>query len=216
MYMISLDWRRPSDGVEVVPANTLLPDILGDAQLVRAKTDRKSLIPFRVKSLEDPMALRLVNARNIDALASFTSRFGMPAPPDYKADREWMLVPLLESLREELEEGLQLTNADEDSGRALWAERYLRNVSFYPAFEHSEDAKRQKLVFKPSSLADLMFCEVAFALEAGAKLRHCEHCGSVFLTGHLTGRRASAVYCSDRCRVAALRAKNSASAKPKR
>jgi hypothetical protein len=36
----------------------------------------------------------------------------------------------------------------------------------------------------------------------------CDHCGGVYWTGHRTGRRSHAKYCSDRCRVAAMRARN--------
>jgi hypothetical protein len=42
------------------------------------------------------------------------------------------------------------------------------------------------------------------------KLAHCAHCGDIYLTGSLTGRRSYAEYCSPRCRVAAARARQAA------
>ena len=59
-------------------------------------------------------------------------------------------------------------------------------------------------------LTQFMTMEIAMIAMHGAKLGTCEHCGAVFLTGPLTGRRSHAKYCSDRCRVAAMRARNAA------
>jgi hypothetical protein len=64
------------------------------------------------------------------------------------------------------------------------------------------------MLLKCSSLTNFMKMEIAMAAMHGAKLATCEHCGAVFLTGPLTGRRSHAKYCSDRCRVAAMRARN--------
>jgi len=43
----------------------------------------------------------------------------------------------------------------------------------------------------------------------------CLHCGEVIVTGTGTGRRSSAKYCSDRCRVASMRERKKAEAKSK-
>lgn len=40
----------------------------------------------------------------------------------------------------------------------------------------------------------------------------CAHCGGSFWTGHRTGARSHAIYCSDRCRVAANRARKAGGA----
>ncbi len=46
--------------------------------------------------------------------------------------------------------------------------------------------------------------------EIGERLAICPHCGKEFATGHLTGRRSSALYCASRCRVAAWRKRQKA------
>jgi hypothetical protein len=52
-----------------------------------------------------------------------------------------------------------------------------------------------------------MLMEVAMIVAHDVRVAECEHCGTVFLTGALTWRRAHARFCSDKCRVAAMRAR---------
>ncbi len=235
MLLISLDWAKPADGVEVVPALDAAPHLaeaiadipldfekldpveaawfsLEDDAVIRGKSDRLTPYKISVSNLEDPYAVRFVNARTKDDLAAFIRRFGEPqrSGPTDKAEGEF--VKDLAFLRADLTQGLELTNAaDDDAARSEWASEHLAFTTLRPVFECNEVDQRPRLAFRPETLSDLMFLEVAFALDAGAKLRRCEHCGTAFLIGHLTGRRSTAVYCSDRCRVAALRAKNSKS-----
>jgi hypothetical protein len=67
-----------------------------------------------------------------------------------------------------------------------------------------------RMLLRCKSLGDFMHMETVTAAVQGAKLATCEHCGAAFLTGPLTGRRSHAKYCSARCRVAAMRARNAA------
>lgn len=233
MFLISLDWNKPADGVEVVPALEAAPhlaEVIADIPLnlaeldpveaawfsfeddavIRGKTD--SLTPYKivVSNLEDPYAVRFINARTKDDLAAFIRRFGEPQRLGLTEKPEGAFVKDLASLRADLAQGLELTNtADDDVARTNWASEHLAFTTLRPVFECNEVDQRPRLAFRPETLSDLMFCEVALAHDAGAKLRRCDHCGTAFLIGHLTGRRATAVYCSDRCRVAALRLKNS-------
>jgi hypothetical protein len=64
------------------------------------------------------------------------------------------------------------------------------------------------MLLKCDHLATFMKMETALAATQGAKLGSCGHCEDVFLTGPLTGRRSHAVYCSSRCRMAAMRLRN--------
>lgn len=210
MVSISLDWQCPLDGVEVIPAADAVPHILADGEFIRAKTDRRSPRQIRVDDLSSPVSMLLINARTTERLAGFVGACGIPQPLGYNHDHSGEFVSTLIHFRDDLDEGMQLLNRDDDAARVEWATEHLHRSEFFPSLEWDERQRRQRLVFKPSTLADLMRCEVALAMEAGAKLHHCERCDSAFLTGHMTGRRASAVYCSDRCRMAALRARNAA------
>jgi hypothetical protein len=64
-----------------------------------------------------------------------------------------------------------------------------------------------RLLLESESFVGFMLMEVAMIVAHGARVAECEKCGTIFLTGPLTWRRAHAVYCSDRCRVAAMRAR---------
>src|SRR3569833_1145357 len=65
-----------------------------------------------------------------------------------------------------------------------------------------------RMVLKARSLMDTMLMECMAVAEHGARFAKCENCGDVFLTGPLTWRRSHARFCSDKCRVAAMRARN--------
>lgn len=79
-------------------------------------------------------------------------------------------------------------------------------VIVQPSFVHSAGATR--FVLEADTLFDFLIMEIAAIHAAGAVATSCEHCRKIFLTGPLTGRRSHAKYCSDRCRVAAMRARN--------
>lgn len=208
MFLISLDWLRPADGVEVVEGTVAYPKLLTDDLFIRGRTARTSPLAIRLRDLENPISIRLINSRSVDDLSTFVSRHGCLQRLGYNHDGTGEFVRILEAARDVLEEGFALTNDADDTRRAFWADEHLKTSCFYPAFEYDDNDRRQRLTWKPSTLADLMVAEVAFALETGAKFQRCEHCGNAFLTGHLTGRRATAVYCCDKCRVAALRVRN--------
>lgn len=207
--LISLDWQRPLDGVEVVKASEVLPKLLTESLLIRGKTTRTAPLTLRVSSLENPVAIQLANADTLEKLCDFVARFGVPDRLGYNSEEEGVLVDLLEAIRDDVVEGLDLLNRDDDAARVDWSSRLLEKASLHPALEYSPDDKRQRLALKASGLSDLMLCEVAHAMEAQARLQRCAHCEEAFLTGHLTGRRATATYCSDRCRTAAMRARKS-------
>ena len=83
----------------------------------------------------------------------------------------------------------------------------------YPIFNLAGEAGAPQMLLRCQHLRDFMSMEVAFAALQRAKLATCEHCGDVFLTGPTTGRRSHAIYCSGRCRVAAMRARNAENTK---
>ncbi|PDT24805.1 hypothetical protein [Rhizobium hidalgonense] len=80
-----------------------------------------------------------------------------------------------------------------------------------PCFVHTAD--KMQFVLQADTLFAFMVMEITAAHEAEAVATSCERCRKVFLTGPLTGRRSHAKYCSDRCRVAAMRTRNAAKGK---
>jgi hypothetical protein len=61
------------------------------------------------------------------------------------------------------------------------------------------------LVFVPTNLIQFLWLQFALHLGSGAKLLRCERCGSPFTVGTGTGRRETAKFCSNACKVAAFR-----------
>jgi hypothetical protein len=68
------------------------------------------------------------------------------------------------------------------------------------------------MLLRSHHLIGLMAMETAMVAQSGARTFTCEHCGNLFLIGPL-GLRSHSRYCSDRCRVAAMRDRNAARAK---
>lgn len=90
----------------------------------------------------------------------------------------------------------------------------LRGVSMQPLLEIHEGATR--FVLEVQDLAAFMAMELAIAVEVGAKTSRCKaerpwgaRCDKLILHGPTTGRRSDREYCSDRCRLIALRTRNS-------
>lgn len=77
-----------------------------------------------------------------------------------------------------------------------------------PTFHLAGARGAPRLLLKSESLLGFMLLETAMIVAHGARVAECEKCGDFFLTGPLTGRRSHARFCSDRCRVAAMRARN--------
>ena len=235
MIPIRLSWQRPVDGIEIVELASAagrssfaarFPDAarIGETRVGQkgkrrrdrderslvARSKRMEAVPYSIEDLEDPFALRLVNCNDDDSLVAFTSRFGIPVngniDEEPQAIPERMDVEALHSLKSTLIEILSLNNFPNSVEKAAYASQETRGIALHPSIEFL--GNRNALVMRPKHFSELMMMEAIFAFEAGAVLTRCGHCDKAYLTGPLTKRRSHAVYCSDRCRVAAMRERN--------
>jgi hypothetical protein len=162
-------------------------------------------IAGRPIDLEDPLFVRLINCVTDADHQAFVDRFGdlgVEVGSDPQA-----VATYAGRLREGVEFALGGNRATTHPGVNAWtASRLLKGVSLQPLLEHRDGAMRFSL--QAPHLAGFMAVEVAAAVEAGARSKRCERCHKLFLYGPLTGRRSHAKYCADRCRVAAMRARN--------
>ena len=139
---------------------------------------------------------------------SFLSRFGF-----LRRDNGWLGMAGVKVEQERLTDSLIervvsfIPRPPTDYANQLMNEGGYQ-VSLRPSFETFGGDPLLRLVLHPDSLASFMAMEIALAHEAGAVVTWCEHCRKFFLTGPLTSRRSHAKYCSDRCRVAAMRKRN--------
>jgi hypothetical protein len=213
---------RCPDGVELVAEGL-------KKKWFRYRSDRRVPIRLELTNLENPVVIAFVNAKSDDDLAQFFSRFGfhhqyhqLDGQPEDKSfaafmgNTAWALT-----FQQSCFHGLRATRdfADEpdreDREKAMAAITDLFEDpmgGFFPSLTFGDDGL-PRMLLRASTLADFMRMEIAQVVLHGAKVTACDHCASAFLTGPLTWRRSHAVYCSDRCRVAAMLVRN---ARPKK
>lgn len=217
MIPVRLKWRRCLDGVDTkygvygevtdtLPNGQVHVYVSGDTLFVE-RSDRFDDVTYRVANLENPIVLHFINCfesgNEPAAYGAFLSRFGMPIR---KAE---VHIAEMDHLANQFTVGLALsTNIENTSDKALSTNDFLKNVHLIPTFEFDGPDAAGRLVLQPDSLLGFMAMEVALAHESGAALTSCSHCKKFYLTGPLTGRRSHSRYCSDRCRVAAMRKRN--------
>lgn len=208
MIPVRLNWLRPRDGVSIDEDGDIQLD--SDMRVLRPRSERSDPVTYYVQNLENPVALHFINCAAADDFVAFISRFGMLDTLGTPA--AWSNMNGMRATKDDIVEIFELSNYSNSVAKAQHVNNLLKYVRFRPIFECSAAGTNQ-LVLEPGSLGDLMMIEAAFAVEAGTSLARCAHCSKAYLTGPMTGRRSHAVYCSDRCRVAAMRARNAAKGK---
>lgn len=198
MIPVKLHWTRFVDGFE---------QDAGEPDLLRARSERTDPITYELADLENPVVLHLMNCRTDEECIAFINRFG---PPNYIEDKQALsnIKRLAEMLR--LQAIFTIDKRLFRKDRAHFVNTVMSKISLRPSYVYSEPSGGGRLVLEAATLHDFLILEFAAIHEVGAVATSCEHCDRVFLTGPLTGRRSHAKYCSDRCRVAAMRARNSA------
>jgi hypothetical protein len=219
-----LETERYPDGVDLERGNVEVTDLqhgttFGEfREYFRARSARRQPIRLEFQNLNNPVVVEFVNAREDSQLAQFFSKFGWDSSqdPSYSG---WLSSgardhgPQLQFVRTSQKEFRNWLGSLGGSGaldalQAITSSYGYAGVQLEPEFNISGEDGIPRMLLKCSSLTNFMKMEVAMAAMHGAKLATCEHCRTVFLTGPLTGRRSHAKYCSDRCRVAAMRARN--------
>jgi hypothetical protein len=174
------------------------------------RSGRREPVHVITADLEDPVALQFVNARGEAALVSFMSRYmydfqGIVDERSlYAPDPNLALVRIdaIADLQKRFEEKLiSLNGPNQVESIISLAPTDRTSVSF-----HLRDGKPQMMV-QCNNLFDFMRLEAGTIGVEGSRLVTCGHCGNLFLAGQGTSRRADALHCSDKCRVAAMRAR---------
>jgi len=74
--------------------------------------------------------------------------------------------------------------------------------------QYQRVAYKLTAVLVPASLIQFLWLQFALHAQSDAKLWRCEHCGDPFTVGSGTGRRETAKFCSNACKVAAFRGRH--------
>jgi hypothetical protein len=205
-----MEWQRCPDGVELVdygrkdtePGATLLTGEAGKhGKWFRYRSRERASVRYEVTDLENPISMHFLNARDDEARLAFLSRFGMRLD---EAEEERKIFVERQKALYRLFEGWN----DDGASSVADINKMIGGISLTPSFDLLGPQRQRRMFLRPRNLWQFMCMEVAIAAANDARLATCEHCGKVFLTGPLTGRRSHAKYCSDRCRVAAMRKRN--------
>jgi hypothetical protein len=209
MQALSFQSETCPDGVELVDYGPEKPPKKGATLLdyekfgrwFRYRTNRRAAVRVEMPGLENPAVVAYINARDDTQRASFFSRYGLWAPEIDASDVRESQQRFRALLR--LAGGKDQTAAVESVNAAIASHR---SFNLQPEFDLASGSPR--MLLKAQSLLGFMLMESAMVAAHGARFATCEHCAAAFLTGPLTWRRAHARYCSDKCRVAAMRARN--------
>ena len=209
MYGFSVQINRCPDGVELVT----LPAIHGagiassrpELTVFSYRTDRRESDVLEFVDLENPVVIDFANATDDERRLGFFDRFGLTVP------EPWVVYEQVLQNQMALLKWLQIAGG-KDRAAAMEAVNDAfagsRGLNLRPSMRLAGPRSSPQIQLRSPSLLIYMFLEMATAVALGARVAACEKCGRVFLTGPLTGRRSHAQYCSDRCRVAAMRARN--------
>lgn len=205
---LAIDIERCPDGVELVDG------------VYRWRTERSETERITLRGLEDPVVIAFVNATDDASRQLFFSRFGLLKPTKWWHERlakQFIYHGPTGLIQDDiLEDQSRFQKLLEQAGGEAPTAAMTR---INRALETFDDFKLRatfpltgtdgapRLVLKSESLIGFMLMETAMVATHGACLAACEQCDSQFLTGPLTGRRSHARFCSNKCRVAAMRAR---------
>jgi hypothetical protein len=214
---LTIDIERCADGVEFVD------------DTYRWRTNHREASQITLSDLEDPVVVAFVNATDDVKRRLFFGKFGLlgltpwwhqrdqrqfihnahHVPDDRFSAPRHDILDDQSRLRELLQKagGENPVEAMEAINSALAA---TPGFQLTATFHLSGPQGTPRLLLKSRSLVGFMLMETAMVVAHGVRTTECEQCGNIFLTGPLTGRRSHAHYCSNKCRVAAMRARNAA------
>ncbi len=198
---VALETAAGFSAITAVPGGLPLPSMFlppeGPVRKLRWRSLREE--PYiRSLSLKKPLILDFVNAGTEEKLAHFCSQHGLLVAGcemnffDAEVSRSYF-ARLLDLHSAGAPEAVVVLF---DSLAEAWDYRIQPSLSLLQ--------RRPRVQMRPSSLLAFMLVEVATLIAGGERLMSCDHCRSIFI------KRRTSAYCSDRCRVAAPRARRAA------
>jgi hypothetical protein len=202
---LQLEWERCPDGYELyerseeqqrqalMTGQLLVLPLAGAAGSIlwlRPRSARRTTRRFVKFDGKDALVLKFADAKSDDDLINFCRDYGLP---DTRNGEE--MLDDVRHRRDELRQALALSSTE-------LAARVFRGAWVELGLAIDDGALVPSL--KARSLGAFMEAEVALVL-SGAGVLACHQCGSFFSP---KGKRSDAIYCSNRCRVAAHRQKH--------
>jgi hypothetical protein len=165
----------------------------------------RSVAAWRPLLIITKMAPEIANIGLHDegALDSFLAKWGLPVVNSETEPSSMKLADLWDLVRRVRLAIVHADNADERSFAAHFREYAF--LASRPVFEHGRSPGPAPLCVECRDPASFAWLQMARRGEG--EYRQCSHCGTHFTVADRDGHRRSRQYCSDRCRVAANRAK---------
>lgn len=194
--LIFLEWMGAADGyrIEQRAAN---PKMEAPAGPYLTPIGTRS---FVYRPLEDYPAMFREFADvelNPDGVVSFANKYGSPVGDRtgyYGMALEFIYL-YIEDMRNAVE---KYERGDMDAVVTPWAV-----ADAHLMFDRIPGRETPNLFIQPQTLKDAMWFQFAQMVSGNMQIRKCAQCPSWFAFGSGTGRRKSALYCSDKCRKAA-------------
>lgn len=213
-WTVDFEWSRCLDGYR--PTSQSVGGMVIDGRLrefkkadgaIEAASDRfERYRPF------DIPALFVRFAKDAPAspggMLEFCNQFGIPAgaspDPDLQGGIPYAAIEVL--LRQQAAMRRAFNLFEKGDSKALIAEFNATETASFARIElrQTEDGRLYWCPIPPD-LVRAMWLQFAMHASSGAKLFRCQRCNEPFAVGTNTGRRSTAAYCSNACKVAAFK-----------
>lgn len=168
---------------------------------VDGRVEWRTLDPSTINMAHEIAGIDTGDREDVQA---FIERWGLPMQAEGHSERAWLKLSAFAELVRHIRRALAL--ADNKDLEAL-ARHFKRHAHVECAVRcQPNGTDRLEIGLECADLASLAWCQITQETVPGREDRRCGWCGTPFVAGHDAHRR-SRKYCSDRCRVAAHRAK---------
>ena len=210
--------RTPPDTLGTGDADRLTVDLVSEplsGEWLRYKTDRRESYTRTLGRLNDALALKFVNiAEKPEGMIKFANQHGLPLHG--YSDKDGLPLADFWERQSFLRSTLDAYRTGQPR-RAL--DLFQASAQYYAALEPELTllpgaGDRIGITLAARNLYAFMALELAAIMAGGVQIRSCLNDRALFVSGTYQGRRAGAVYCCNRCRVAHQRARAKASHNP--
>jgi hypothetical protein len=212
---IFVELKTCRDGYRVVQSrptrqeSTFLGKLVEERAAARsfeALSDRWKTRVHELKDLSSLLVVQFINARDEARMLNFVQTYGLPLPGGREpvADCEEQRVHLETVLTAFLDGRPIRGNSRARAFLETNAQRTVVNATL-----DFRVTSGLRVALRAKSLAQFFLLEGMLAISNSLGCRRCDHCGDLFFVGAAVGRRASRRFCSERCRVAGFRARQS-------
>ena len=150
-----------------------------------------------------PTAIASISLDDVSAFERFLGQWGLPVIPDEAKPASMRLADVHKLVRQ-MREALSYATAGDDMPLAQHITKHAF-IAARPKFEDSALQSSAPIFVEARDLAS--FAWLQLGQRQRGEYRRCGQCGTYFSVAGAEGHRRSRQYCSDRCRVAANRAK---------